>query len=128
MIGRKPKQRQAPGAAYTFDKRLRRLRSERKIGSRALAQELGVSASWISKVENRLEIPSVETVIRIAEYFRVDCDDLLASAEKVHPDVIAFLVANPDARFRLRNEMEYQKNLAEQQADERKMVKMKRAA
>jgi HTH-type transcriptional regulator, competence development regulator len=75
---------------------LRKLRKESEIGIKRLAPRLGVSYSYLSKLENDEVGPSEELVGRIAKYFRYDKDRLLLSAGKVPPDVLKILSENPD--------------------------------
>jgi transcriptional regulator with XRE-family HTH domain len=79
-----------------FGEILRRLRKESEIGIKGLAPRLGVSYSYLSKLENDEVGPSEELVGRIAKYFRYDRDRLLLSAGKVPPDVLKILSENPD--------------------------------
>jgi len=75
---------------------LRQLRTKSQIGIKGLAPRLGVSYSYLSKLENNEVGPSEELVGRIAKYFRYDQDRLLLSAGKVPPDVLEILRENPD--------------------------------
>jgi transcriptional regulator with XRE-family HTH domain len=79
-----------------FGEILRELRNRTGIGIKRLAPELGISYTYLSKLEN-LEIrPSEELVDRIARYFKYDRDRLLLSAGKVPPEVLNILRENPD--------------------------------
>jgi transcriptional regulator with XRE-family HTH domain len=75
---------------------LRKLRKQSEIGIKGLAPRLGVSYSYLSKLENNEVGPSEELVVRIAKYFSYDRDRLLLSAGKVPPDVLKILSENPD--------------------------------
>jgi len=75
---------------------LRQLRTGTGIGIKGLAPKLGVSYSYLSKLENDEVGPSEELVARIARYFRYDRDRLLLSAGKVPPDILEILRENPD--------------------------------
>lgn len=79
-----------------FGEILRQLRSERSIGIKRLAPELGISYTYLSKLENNEIRPSEELVGRIAAYFGYNEDSLLLSAGKVPPDVVAILRENPE--------------------------------
>lgn len=80
----------------TFGALLRQLRNKSRIGIKGLAPQLGVSYSYLSKLENNEVGPSEEFVRRVAKYFRYDRDKLLLSAGKVPPDVLEILRENPD--------------------------------
>jgi len=79
-----------------FGQVLRQLRAERGLGIKKLAPELGVSYSYLSKLENSEVGPSEEMVTKVARYFDYDCNRLLLSAGKVPADVLKILQNNPD--------------------------------
>ncbi len=58
-------------------KRLRQLRMEKGITQTTLAGLLGISKSAISTYKNGLRMPSEDTLIDIARYFKVSVDYLL---------------------------------------------------
>ncbi|MBA2680357.1 MAG: helix-turn-helix transcriptional regulator [Ktedonobacteraceae bacterium] len=74
---------------------LRDLRSQKGIGIKQLAPELGVSYTYLSKLEHNQVRPSKELVERIAQYFRYDSTHLLLAAEKVPSDILEILRAHP---------------------------------
>ena len=75
---------------------LRQLRTKTGMGIKVLAPHLGVTYTYLSKLENDEVGPSEELVNRIAKYFRYDRDRLLLSAGKVPPDILDILRENPD--------------------------------
>jgi transcriptional regulator with XRE-family HTH domain len=79
-----------------FGEILRDLRGSAGIGIKRLAPELGVTYSYLSKLENNQIRPSEELVDRIASYFGYDRDRLLLSAEKVPAEILQILRDNPD--------------------------------
>lgn len=61
-----------------FGERLRRLRKDRDITQGQLAAEIGVVASAVGKYERLPDsYPSVEALVKIADYFEVSTDYLL---------------------------------------------------
>jgi transcriptional regulator with XRE-family HTH domain len=76
---------------------LRHLRSETGLGIKRLAPELGVTYSYLSKLENNEVTPSEEFVGRVARYFEYDCDQLLLSAGKVPSEILEILRSNPES-------------------------------
>jgi transcriptional regulator with XRE-family HTH domain len=76
---------------------LRELRAKAGIGIKRLAPELGVSYSYLSKLENSEILPSAELVERVADYFEYSCDHLMLSAGKVPKEILTILRDNPDA-------------------------------
>ena len=61
--------------------RLRQLREERKISCRQLGKDIGLSASALSHYETGISTPSIESTLRIEEYFHVSTDYLLGRSE-----------------------------------------------
>lgn len=79
-----------------FRKILRELRTNAGLGIKRLAPELGVTYTYLSKLENSDINPSEELVEKIAEYFKYDRDHLLLSAGKVPPEIIEILREHPE--------------------------------
>lgn len=75
---------------------LRQLRTDAGVGIKRLAPELGVSYSYVSKLENGEVNPSEALVGRVAAYFQYDRDRLLLSAGKVPPEILRILQDHPD--------------------------------
>ncbi|MDP9368951.1 MAG: helix-turn-helix domain-containing protein [Chloroflexota bacterium] len=75
---------------------LRELRAKEGIGIKRLAPELGVSYTYLSKLENNQIRPSEGLVQRVASYFGCDEDRLLLAAEKVPADILRILREHPD--------------------------------
>ena len=71
-----------------FGARVRRLREERDIGLRPFARMVGISATYLSKVErDELPPPAEERVKEIARLLGQDPDELLALAGRVASDL-----------------------------------------
>lgn len=65
-----------------FGAALRRLRHGRSLTVEQLAEVAGLSAGYISKLENnRAAAPRLETIVAIAEALDVDADVLLAASD-----------------------------------------------
>ena len=79
-----------------FGEILRELRTDAGVGIKRLAPDLGVSYSYLSKLENNEVGPSEELVGRIADHFNYNRDRLLLAAGKVPPEVLQILQENPD--------------------------------
>jgi len=75
---------------------LKNLRGKAGIGIKRLAPELGISYSYLSKLESNQVRPSEDLVERVADYFQYDRNRLLLSADRVPLDVIEILRENPD--------------------------------
>ncbi len=75
---------------------LRELRGKAGIGIKRLAPELGVTYSYLSKLENNQIRPSEDLVERVADYFHYDRDRLLLAADKVPPEILQIMREHPD--------------------------------
>lgn len=56
--------------------------------------ELGVSYTYLSKIENGYVTPSVQVIQRLAAFYGVEADALYAAAGRVPPDVERIVLAN----------------------------------
>ena len=72
------------------------LRGKAGVGIKRLAPHLGVSYSYLSKLESNQIKPSEELVGRIAEYFHYDPDALLLAADKIPADIRQILRDHPE--------------------------------
>jgi transcriptional regulator with XRE-family HTH domain len=79
-----------------FGEILRGLRGTVGLGIKRLAPELGVSYTYLSKLENNEVAPSEELVGKVATYFDYDPDRLMIAAGKVPPEIIRILQEHPD--------------------------------
>jgi HTH-type transcriptional regulator, competence development regulator len=78
-----------------FGQLFRSLRASRGIGIKKLAPDLGVTYSYLSKLESGGVGPSEEFVSRVSTYFHYDKNELLLSAGKVPPEVLEILRSHP---------------------------------
>jgi HTH-type transcriptional regulator, competence development regulator len=85
----------------TFGEHMRQWREERGVGLRRFAKAVGVSPTFISKMERGIgPLPGEETIRKMAVFFAKDSDELLALADKVASDVLAIIIKEPAyARF-----------------------------
>jgi HTH-type transcriptional regulator, competence development regulator len=88
----------------TFGALLRQLRDDTGTGIKRLAPDLGVSYTYLSKLENDVAIPSEDFVAKVAKYFNYDQSRLLLAAGKVPPDILDILRENPDAALQFLKE------------------------
>ncbi|MBU7319161.1 helix-turn-helix domain-containing protein [Paenibacillus oleatilyticus] len=61
----------------SFSARLLELRNERKIMAKDLAEHLGITKQAMSSLEKGKNIPSVPTLVALADYFEVSLDYLV---------------------------------------------------
>ena len=94
MYGRRPaKGSRARG--NRFGKLLRRCRVEAGYSLRGFASELGLSPGHLSRVETGHESPPpASRIVQIARLLDIDQDELLASAGKLHPELVGFICKN----------------------------------
>ena len=70
----------------TFGEVIRRLRGERGLTQRDVAERLGINFTYLSKLENdRGERPGEETVRKLAEILRADAEELMVRAHERCP-------------------------------------------
>ena len=75
---------------------IRREREGRKIGLREMAKMIGVSPTYLSKVERDEFPPPAEDKVRaIAKIIECDVDDLLARAGRVSTDISDIIKRHP---------------------------------
>jgi transcriptional regulator with XRE-family HTH domain len=75
---------------------VRRRREEREIGLREMAKKIGVSPTYLSKVERDEFPPPAEDKVRaIAKIIESDSDDLLARAGRVSSDITDIIKRYP---------------------------------
>ncbi len=76
----------------TFGRRLRELRREKGISQRALADQVGIDVTYLSKLENdRMDPPSAETTAALARALGADVDELSVLAGKIPTDIADLL-------------------------------------
>ena len=77
----------------TFGEHIRTWREERGVGLRQFAKAVGVSPTFVSKMERGLgPLPGEATIRKMAAFFDRNPDDLLALADKVAADVLAIII------------------------------------
>jgi len=86
-----------------FGQRIRDLREARKrtdpnFSLRKFAKAVGISPTFLSKIETgEFDPPAADKIIRMAELLEVDADELLAIAEKVDPELTEIIRERPVA-------------------------------
>jgi transcriptional regulator with XRE-family HTH domain len=83
---------------------LRGLRHRKQKSLKAAAPELGVSASYLSKMETGRLVPPPDTVEKIARYYGAPAEGINALAGRLPEDVVRILQGNPDEAIRLLRE------------------------
>ena len=85
----------------TFGEHIRTWREERGVGLRRFAKAVGVSPTFVSKMERGLgPLPGEATIHKMAAFFDRNPDELFALADKGAVDVLAIILKQPaSARF-----------------------------
>jgi transcriptional regulator with XRE-family HTH domain len=83
--------------AGQLGKELRRLRTQRKVGLRKTAARIGISATYLSRIEtNEEKSPPAEAVIRaLADFLDGDFDELMCLAGRIAQEIVEYLVSHP---------------------------------
>jgi len=85
-----------PGKDERFGAFVRRHREAREIGLREMAKMIGVSPTYLSKVErDEFPPPAEDKVRKIAEIIDCDADELLARAGRVSSDLSEIIKQRP---------------------------------
>jgi transcriptional regulator with XRE-family HTH domain len=83
-----------------FGQRIRDLRRAQNLGQRALAEKIGISFTYVSKIENHQldfgEYPSDDLIRKLAKALDADEDELLLLAEKIPAQVRERVLERPD--------------------------------
>lgn len=67
--------------AREIGQRIRSVRRNKKVRQRELGDILGFSENYIGKLETGKRIPSLDALVRIADYFDVSLDYLVRGKE-----------------------------------------------
>jgi transcriptional regulator with XRE-family HTH domain len=96
-----PYQGQQRTVAMTFGSRVRELRKAKELSQRALADQLGISFTYLSKVESEkldfAQYPSEGLIRELAAALEADVDELLLLAKKIPSDIRDRVIERPDA-------------------------------
>ena len=69
-------------------KRLAELRAERKETQEFVAEAIGISTEYLSKIENDKKMPSLEVIMLLKEYYDTSLDYLLCGKREQKCDII----------------------------------------
>ncbi len=80
--------------------RLRGVRESRGVGIKAVAPQVGLTYSYLSKIENGLATPSEETLEKLAAYYGLDADVLEVLAGRLPEDIVEILQGDPEGAIK----------------------------
>ena len=84
-----------------FGDRIRDLRKSKNLSQRALGDIVGVTFTYISKIESEKldfgDYPSEELIRKLAEALKTDVDELLILAKKIPEQIRQRVIERPDA-------------------------------
>jgi transcriptional regulator with XRE-family HTH domain len=116
----------------TFGQRIRALRREKKLGQRALAAQVGVNFTYVSRIENEnldfAPYPSEDLIRRLATALDADEDELLILAKKIPEPIRQRVLERPDVFRKLASLDDAKLNLVMAEIDRLDPVKKKRKA
>lgn len=88
-----------------FGERVRELRLQRKLTQQKVAEKIGVTVGYISKVEKeRLQFgdyPSEKFIHKLADALYCDEDELLLLTDRVPPTILMRVLERPEAFQRI---------------------------
>lgn len=86
----------------TFAQMLKKLRKDKGISRKTLAEDIGVSVASIGYYENGERVPDIETLVKIAGYFKVSCDEILKGVKSPNKNIYQDLWLSDKALNNLR--------------------------
>lgn len=89
-----------------FGRALRKLRKEQGIGLRMAAEQLGISAPYLSRIEQGKEPPPKPQIIQKVTALLGGGDNMFSLAQEIDPTLVRFINSNPSAIRFLRQTME----------------------
>jgi transcriptional regulator with XRE-family HTH domain len=101
MVASAPESNKWDGSmAKRFGERIRELRKAKGLGQRALAQMIGVSHTYVRKIENEKldfgDYPSEDLIRKIAKALEADEHELLTLAQKIPEEIKKKVLEHPE--------------------------------
>ena len=87
---------------HGLDKRLQKLRTERKLSQKEVATAIGISTSLLSNYESCERTPSVENLISLASFYRCTTDYLLGIDKGVAEHTLNISTLTDEQRYLLK--------------------------
>lgn len=89
--------------------RIKSLRKEKKISAREMSLAIGQNVNYINRIEQKHNLPSLQGLFYICEYFKISPRDFFDSTGKSHPlklqEAVQVLADLEDAEISLLTEV-----------------------
>jgi transcriptional regulator with XRE-family HTH domain len=72
-------------------------RAKLKLSLRDVTKELDITPSYLSDIENNRRVPSEEVLRKLADFLKLDYDDLMARAGRFGEDAVRYMMKTPAA-------------------------------
>ena len=77
-------------------------RAKLNLSLRDVTKKLDITPSYLSDIENNRRVPSEEVLAKLANFLRLDYDDLMARAGRFGEDAVRYMMRTPAAGVLLR--------------------------
>lgn len=68
--------------------RIMQLRQEKKVSAREMSLAIGQNVNYINRIENKLNLPSLQGLFYICEYFNITPQEFFEGTETPHPSIL----------------------------------------
>lgn len=68
--------------------RIMQLRQEKKVSAREMSLAIGQNVNYINRIENKLNLPSLQGLFYICEYFNITPKEFFEGTEPPHPSTL----------------------------------------
>lgn len=68
--------------------RIMQLRQEKKVSAREMSLAIGQNVNYINRIENKLNLPSLQGLFYICEYFNITPQEFFEGTDDSHPSVL----------------------------------------
>ncbi|MDO4921332.1 MAG: helix-turn-helix transcriptional regulator [Phascolarctobacterium sp.] len=68
--------------------RIMQLRQEKKVSAREMSLAIGQNVNYINRIENKLNLPSLQGLFYICEYFNITPQEFFEGTNASHPSVL----------------------------------------
>ena len=79
-----------------FHEKIRRLRTEKNVTQKAMAEQVGIRQCFLSDIELNRRMPSTETMVKFAAFFEISVRELLTDVVVYKWDLPWQLIPEPN--------------------------------